>query len=127
MININFEFLNVNPKNKKVSDCTVRAFALAHGISWYESYDILSSYARQECIIIDDADFIDNFLSNRYEYKCFKCDNITITVGEVSKIYNKGIFLITMSGHITCLIDGVIYDTWDPSYRYVWRIWQVRE
>lgn len=122
-----FKYLNLNPKLKKVSDCTVRAFALAHNINWYKAYDILSSYAREECIIIDDVDFIDDFLSNRYDYKCFKCDNISIKLREVAVIYNKGVFLITMPGHITCMIDGIVYDTWDPSDRYVWRIWQIRE
>lgn len=124
---MHFKFLNLNPKNKKVSDCTVRAFALAHGIGWYEAYDILTAYAREECIVIDDVNFIDDFLSKRYDYKCYKCSNINIKVGEVADIHNRGVFLITMAGHITCLIDGVIYDTWDPRNRYVWTIWQIRK
>ena len=32
-----------------------------------------------------------------------------------------------MGGHITCVIDGVIYDTFDPSERYLWCAYYVRE
>lgn len=38
----------------------------------------------------------------------------------------KGTYLITMRGHITCCIDGCIYDTFDPSERYIWGIYKVR-
>ena len=39
--------------------------------------------------------------------------------------YNKGIYLITMRGHITCCIDGVIYDTFYPKDRLVWEAYEV--
>ena len=121
-----FKFLNVNPKGKKVSDCTVRAFALAHNISWYKAYDILSEYAKEQCIILDDTTFIDDFLSERYDYNCYKCDNKAITVRELTYLYNHGTYLITMSGHITCMINGIIYDIWDCRDRFAWRIWEIK-
>lgn len=31
-----------------------------------------------------------------------------------------------MSGHITCCIDGIIYDTFDPSMNFVWEAFYVR-
>lgn len=31
-----------------------------------------------------------------------------------------------MSGHITCVIDGTCYDTFDPSDRIVWGIYKVK-
>lgn len=120
-----YKYLNINPKNRKAADCTVRAFALAHNLNWYESYDILNSYAREECIVIDDTNFIDDFLSDRYRYECFKCVGQKITVGEVCKMYPIGTYLITMAGHITCMIDGIIYDTWDPRDKFAWRIWKI--
>ncbi len=123
---MSFKYLNLNPKRRDVSDCTVRAFALAHDISWYDAYDILSSYARDECIVIDDTKFIDKFLNDRYDYQCLKCQNIKKRVGDFCYTLPKGVFLITMSGHITCMIDGIIYDTWDPSDKYAWRVWHIR-
>ena len=31
-----------------------------------------------------------------------------------------------MNNHITCVIDGVIYDTFDPSNRYLWCCYKVK-
>lgn len=120
-----YKYLNLNPKHRKVSDCTVRAFALAHNISWYKSYDILTEYAREECIVIDDVTFIDDFLSERYNYECIKCKHIKQTVGDLCYTHNTGTYLITMSGHITCMINGTIFDIWDCRDQYAWRIWRV--
>lgn len=121
-----FKYLNLNPKKRIVSDCTVRAFALAHNISWYKSYDILSAYAREQCIVIDDTSFIDDFLSDNYDYICYKCKGKRITVQEISELYPHGTYLITMSGHITCMIDGDVYDIWDCTDKYAWRVWQIK-
>lgn len=120
-----YRYLNMNPKNRRVSDCTVRAFALAHDISWYRAYDLLSEYARKQCIVIDDINFIDDFLNERYEYECFKCEDKTITVAQICERYPSGIYLVTMNGHITCIINGCIYDTWDCSDRYAHQVWTI--
>ena len=80
---------------------------MAHGITWYESFDILSDYARRECLLIDDVPFIDRFLKSMYNYECYKCKGEKITVGELCLKYRNGTYLITMQGHITCMIDGV--------------------
>lgn len=122
---MSYKYLNLNPKQRNVSDCTVRAFALAHNISWYDAFDILTKYARKACIVLDDTSFIDEFLSDNYNYICYKCFGEKITVRSLCTRYPIGIYLITMSGHITCMIDGVIYDTWNPSDKYVWRVWEV--
>lgn len=122
-----FKYLNINPKKRICSDCTVRAFALSHNISWYDAYDILSAYARKQCIVIDDTSFIDDFLSDNYNYICYKCKNQKITIQEISEKYAHGVYLITMNGHITCMIDGIIYDIWDPSEKYAWRVWKVAD
>ena len=68
-----YEYKNLNPRGLKTTDCTVRAFAMANEINWYESFDILSKYAREECILIDDVEFIDRFLKSMYNYECYKC------------------------------------------------------
>lgn len=31
-----------------------------------------------------------------------------------------------MKNHITCCIDGVIYDTFNPSDRLVWEVYKVK-
>ena len=36
-----------------------------------------------------------------------------------------GIYLVTMKGHITCVKDGVLIDTFDCRDRYIWCAWLV--
>ena len=114
-----YKFYNANPKGRRVNDYTVRAYSLAKGISWDEAYEELSYYAQQEAIMPDEVKYIDGFLSQKYKRVC-GCHGEGMTVHEFMRQYPYGVYLITMNGHITCVIDGCVYDTFDPSDRLVW-------
>lgn len=62
---------------------------------------------------------------DRYESYCFEKDDF-FTVADFLKLKLEGRWLITMSGHITCVIDGICYDTFDPSDKLVWCIYRVK-
>lgn len=47
------------------------------------------------------------------------------TVRDFLNMNLKGRWLITMNGHITCVIDGILYDTFDCSDRYIWCVYKV--
>lgn len=120
-----YRYLNMNPRGRNVNDCTVRAISLATDRSWDEVYRELSHYAQLQCIMPDDVNYIDHYLETDFKtiYLCReKCRQ---TVGDFVECNPYGIFLITMSGHITCVIDGVIYDTFDPSDRFIWGVYKV--
>lgn len=120
-----FKYLNVNPKQRKVNDCTVRAISLATERSWDETYVELSEFARAQGIMPDDVMYIDEYLDRHFEKICGCKGEIKISVGEFADMYRRGIYLITMAGHITCCINGCIYDTFDPSDRLVWGAYKV--
>ena len=46
-------------------------------------------------------------------------------VGEFASNHPHGTYLITMKGHITCCINGTIYDTFDYRNRVMWCAWRV--
>lgn len=120
-----FRFYNANPRGRHVNDCTVRAISLATGDKWDNTYRELSHFAQAQCIMPDDVTYIDEYLSRHFD-KIYACkDNRKITVGDFVSQNPIGVYLITMSGHITCAIDGVIHDTFDPSDRFVWEIYRV--
>lgn len=120
-----YKFYNANPLGRHVNDCTVRAISLATGESWEDTYRRLSHFAQMLCIMPDDVTYIDDYLDSHF-YKIYSCkSNDKITVGDFVNNSPKGIYLITMSGHITCAINGVIYDTFNPSDRFVWGIYKV--
>lgn len=118
-----FKYYNANPLGRKVDDCTVRAISLATNTSWDETYIQLSEYARLQGITFSEIVFINDYLSELYERYCY--DKNIETVSDFLKLKKPGRWLITMSGHITCVIDGIIYDTFDCSDRYVWCIYKV--
>ena len=120
-----FQYHNANPRERHVNDCTVRAISLATNKIWDTTYRELSHYAQLQCIMPDDVTYIDDYLESHFEriYICRK--KCRMTVGEFAEHHPIGIFLITMSGHITCVIDGVIYDTFDPSDRFIWGVYKV--
>lgn len=121
-----YTYHNANPRGRRVNDCTVRAISLATNRSWDETYEELSKFAQAQAIMLDEVNYIDEYLSRKCEKIC-GCKNSDLTVGDFAKHCYKGRYLITMNGHITCCIDGVIYDTFDPSERFIWDIYKVRE
>lgn len=120
-----FKYYNCNPKGRIVDDCTVRAISLAENKTWYETYDTLSLVAKEAGTILDDVTLIDSYLNSKYESICFKCNGDRITIKEFVQNNNIGTYLITMQNHITCVINGTIYDTWDCSNKRIWSVWKV--
>lgn len=116
-----FKFYNNNALGLFENDCTVRAISTATGSTWDDTYEHLSNTARLKGTMMDDKDFIIDYLDERYD----RIYNIPQTVGNVAGMYPDHILLITMNGHITCSKYGVIYDSFDCRNReaeYCWLI-----
>lgn len=116
-----FKYYNANPLKNNVSDCTTRAISLAEGESWDYTYEKLSNLARQQGQMLDSVEFIEDYLDDRYPRQC----HYSKTVGEFAREFPQGVFLVTMNGHITCIIDGCIYDTFNPSTRTMRCSWKI--
>lgn len=121
-----FKYHNANPRGRRVNDCTVRAISLATRVSWDRAFNELCDFAQSQAIMPDEIAYIDEFLARRFtKVYCSRCGDKKITVGEFVMNHPYGTFLITMSGHITCCIDGVIHDTFDPSTYIIWEAYRV--
>ncbi len=119
-----FEYYNANPLGRHVSDCSVRAISLATGRSWDETYQELAEFARQQAITFSEVEFLNDYLAEQYPRFC--PEQKINTLQDFLDLQLPGYWLVTMSGHITCVIDGVCYDTFDPSDRYIWCIYKVK-
>ena len=117
-----WKYYNANTLGNSVNDCVVRAISLVEGKSWDKTYKELSEIARKEGILLDDVNFVEHYLDKRYKRAC----HYSKIVGEFAKEYNRGKFLVTMEGHITAVVDGIIYDTFDCSKKRMWCAWKVR-
>ena len=117
-----FRYYNNNPHKRHIDDCVIRAISLLTGRTWEETYNELSNLAIDDSLMLDSVEFVESYLDARYPREC----HYSKTVGEFSKEYLYGKYAITMNGHITALIDGVLYDTFDPSCRIMRCAWRIR-
>ena len=119
-----FRYYNANPLGRNVNDCTIRAISLATGRTWEDTYKLLAEYGCEKGITFSEVDFINDFLADRYKRYCLPPQ--AKTVRDFLDMNLKGRWLITMNGHITCVIDGILYDTFDCSDRYIWCAYHVK-
>lgn len=119
-----FRYYNANPLGRNVNDCTVRAISLATGRTWDDTFEELSKFAQAQAIMVDEVAYIDEYLERRYTKVC-DCEGLGITVEDFINSHSNGIYLITMAGHITCSINGIVYDTFDPSSRFIWEAYKI--
>ena len=116
-----YKFFNKNNRGNFVNDCVVRAIATAEHTTWDEAYDKLSDLAQYEGTLLDDSEFVENYLDTHY----IRVPHYSKTVDEFAGEYSKGIYLVTMPNHITVIINGVVYDTFDCRDREMWCGWLV--
>lgn len=119
---MSYRFHNANSRGNFVNDCVVRAISVAEHKSWDETYEELSEIAKHQGILLDDVAFVEEYLDRRYDRQC----HYSKTVEEFIEEYPEGTYLITMKGHITVVIDGVLYDTFNCLDRRMWCAWIVR-
>lgn len=116
-----YEFYNNNSHQRFIDDCAIRAISLAENRTWNETYDRLSDMARSKGLMFNSVEFIEDYLDYNYLRECHSSK----TVGEFANEYPKGTYLVTMSDHITAVINGVIYDTFDCSDRIMRCAWKI--
>ena len=115
-----YRYYNENPLNKYEDDCVIRAISCATNKSWDYVYDYLSDIAQYEGTLFDKKNFVINYLDRTY-----KRLDLHGTVGYISGLYPNNTLLITMTGHIVCSKNGIIYDTFDCRDRQVEYVWLV--
>ena len=125
---------NPNPteKNDKSTkgDCVIRALAIASDRTWIEAYDILADNARKTYNLPNDCinytQVFENILG--YKPKSVKVEKgkKRLNVLEFCKKHHKGRYILRVAHHLTAVVDGVCYDTWNTAERCVYRYWEVK-
>ena len=128
-----FHYHNTNPKGKKTNDCVIRAISAITNKTWDEIFIDLSAISLKYKVTMDDPKCFERYLkqlgftkhkvprkadNTRYTGKEF-CELIPNEIKELSNniIANIG------SHHITAIVKGKIYDTWDCSDRRIGNYW----
>ncbi len=114
-----------NPCGRAVGDCSVRALSKALNMSWEEAYDEICTAGYNMCDM-PSSDSVWGAVLRKYGFYrkslpsfCPSC----YTVEDFCDDYPIGIYVLGLGGHVTTVIDGDIYDSWDSSQEipvYFW-------
>ena len=116
---------NNNPVGRSVGDCAVRAVAKALDVSWETAYSMLavngfamgdmpSSNSVWGAVLRQHG-----FSRSAIENTCPDC----YTAEDFCHDHPEGTFVLGFGNHTCCVIDGVIFDSWDSSAeapQYYW-------
>ena len=112
-----WQYINLNPRNKCVGDCTVRAISIATDNGWMETYLDLCLFG----LFMADMPSA-NAVSTAYlKSKGFRRRTIPddcpdcYTISDFCKDHQKGTYIIGTGSHLTTVIDSVLWDSWDSS------------
>ena len=121
-----WRFYNPNPNGKRVGDCTIRAITKATGKEWAEVYAAVSvfGYAAAD---MPSANHVWGAYLKRQGYRRYLVDDHgqdIYTVADFCRDNPRGTYLLAISGHVVCAVDGDYYDTWDsgdeiPEYYWI--------
>lgn len=123
---------NVNPsyedgKKYEKGDCVIRAFAMAANISWLEAFDILVENARKTYNVPNYKTNYQEVFAQYGTYKGVKAvsGKKRMTVEDFCKKHKKGRYIVRVASHVTCVVDGVCYDQWNPANKCVYCYWEI--
>ena len=109
--------VNLNPKGKSVGDCTVRAIAIATGSAWVDTYLDLCLIGMLMADMPSSNAVTTAYLRNKGFHRrtipddCPDC----YTIADFCKDHPKGTYIIGTGSHLTTVIDGDLWDSWDSS------------
>ena len=121
-----FEFYNANPKNKKTTDCVIRAICTALDQSYDQTVVDLAAMQINTGYDMSDVKCFGKYLESKGWTKHKqprKNDNTKYTGREFVKIFN-GICVANIGGnHTVCIKEGKVYDIWDSTDGCIGNYW----
>ena len=119
-----YKFLNITPLGEIEEDCVCRAISLALNENYYKILDKLKYVGKlfecEELCVCCYKFLLDNVygLERIEEFE-------GQTIDFFLTINCNGVYLIRIDGHLTCAIDGIIYDLWDCTDKKISIVWKV--
>lgn len=107
---------NANPDGIRGIDCTVRAISAAMGQSWDDTYIglCLEGY-RLKQMPSANAVWGSYLLHHSFHRYPIPDTGGIYTVIDFCEEHPKGLYVLALSGHVICVIDGNYYDFWDSG------------
>lgn len=124
-----YRYYNAHPKQLKTGDCVVRAYCTAMHKDYLEARRELNK-AKKDLGLnsYKTAVFFRRYFKDKYLYETYNAEKGYYRMdGEMfAANHPEGTYLLRMAHHLTCCIDGIIYDTWDCSEKCVYCSWKIK-
>ena len=120
-----FSYYNPNPTGKNVGDCTVRAVSKALNQSWEKSYVGLAL----EGFILRDMPSANAVWGSYLKKRGFKRKIVSdvcpdcYTLADFALDNPSGVFVVALSEHVVCVLNGIVYDSWDSLNEFPLYFW----
>lgn len=111
-------------------DCQVRALTSARGLSYGASWDLLYVIQGElrHCFLplVEALSLMPTRLGafRKLDFPAQK-GKPRMTGETFCKKHPKGRFILRMAGHVACVKDGVLLDTFDSSWKCVYTAWEI--
>lgn len=113
-----YKYFNIEPNEERINDCVIRAISLALALPYDEVVKML--YENGLCNSCDSINFeCYSKMLDKLGYKQIMCEGLKVE--DIAKLGD--VMLIRIDGHLTCSIDGCIYDIWDCRNKPVYCYW----
>lgn len=122
---MSWEYFNPNPVERNVGDCSVRAVSAALDVDWETAYALIAEMGFDMADMPSSNDVWGAVLKRNgfsrvvVPHDCPDC----YTAEDFARENPEGTFVAVFDGHVACIRDGKILDSWDSSdeiMKYVW-------
>lgn len=121
-----FVKFNNNPSGRKTSDCVIRAIAAATQTGWFDVAHKLYLLSNKLCTAQTARETYREYLKG---HKKIPVMHDTATGRKRWKVEDialwEGTYIVSVAGHLTCVANGEIIDTWDCSKKSAYEIWSI--
>lgn len=114
-----FTYYNANPKGKSTGDCVIRALSALPDQNWYKIFDELYHIARERVCTPTCDEAWDQWLKDHGYVRCRmprRANGKLYMLREFVAsdfIKDNESVIVSVSGHLTCVRDRKILDTWN--------------
>ncbi len=119
-----YKFKNVNPLGNRELDCVCRAISLATNKDYYEvenDLNLIGQLFKCEKLCVCCYKYLLD-----YVYGLQRIEEVQgLTIYDFAHIYRDGTYIVRVKNHLTTVIDGYCYDTWDCTSEVIDIVWQV--
>lgn len=127
---MSYQYYNAHPKGLNVGDCVKRAITVAACMDYMEVQRQLNRHKK----VTGASQFNSNYNPHSYVETVLKGQKMSfpakkgqsrMTARRFCTVFPKGRYILNMANHWSCIVDGIIYDTWDCSDKCVYTAYNV--